>query len=195
MLFAFSRDRAVPGHQAVAHRLPAPRAGLVGRRSLGSPASCCCCRPAGTTWRGLFRRHVRRHDRPLHRVHPPGDPALPARRQVRGRCVEPRQALQVDQPDRDRLGRASSSIVFMLPTVPAGHPGQRLPEVQLEPRQLRAADDRRRVRSCFGGWWMLSANKWFKGPVRMGSDDELAAARGEAGGRVQLPADTEYGKT
>jgi amino acid transporter len=25
----------------------------------------------------------------------------------------------------------------------------------------------------FGGWWVLSANKWFKGPVRMGSDEEL----------------------
>ncbi len=26
----------------------------------------------------------------------------------------------------------------------------------------------------FGGWWVLSANKWFKGPVRMGSEEELA---------------------
>jgi hypothetical protein len=25
----------------------------------------------------------------------------------------------------------------------------------------------------FGGWWVISANKWFKGPVRMGSDEEL----------------------
>jgi amino acid transporter len=25
----------------------------------------------------------------------------------------------------------------------------------------------------FGGWWVLSAKNWFKGPVRMGSDEEL----------------------
>jgi amino acid transporter len=25
----------------------------------------------------------------------------------------------------------------------------------------------------FGGWWMLSARKWFKGPVRMGTEEEL----------------------
>jgi amino acid transporter len=25
----------------------------------------------------------------------------------------------------------------------------------------------------FGGWWVLSANKWFKGPVRMGTEEEL----------------------
>ena len=25
----------------------------------------------------------------------------------------------------------------------------------------------------FGGWWVLSAKNWFKGPVRMGSEDEL----------------------
>ena len=27
---------------------------------------------------------------------------------------------------------------------------------------------------CFGGWWVLSARKWFKGPVRMGTEEELA---------------------
>ena len=25
----------------------------------------------------------------------------------------------------------------------------------------------------FGGWWVLSARKWFKGPIRMGSEEEL----------------------
>ena len=25
----------------------------------------------------------------------------------------------------------------------------------------------------FGGWWVLSARKWFKGPVRMGTEEEL----------------------
>ena len=25
----------------------------------------------------------------------------------------------------------------------------------------------------FGGWWLLSAHKWFKGPVRQGTEEEL----------------------
>jgi hypothetical protein len=25
----------------------------------------------------------------------------------------------------------------------------------------------------FGGWWVLSANKWFKGPVPQGTEEEL----------------------
>jgi hypothetical protein len=25
----------------------------------------------------------------------------------------------------------------------------------------------------FGGWWILSARKWFKGPIRMGTEEEL----------------------
>ena len=37
----------------------------------------------------------------------------------------------------------------------------------------------------FGGWWVLSAKKWFKGPVRMGTEEELeqieAAHRGRDG--------------
>ncbi len=26
----------------------------------------------------------------------------------------------------------------------------------------------------FGGWWLISANRWFKGPIRQGSEEELA---------------------
>jgi hypothetical protein len=26
----------------------------------------------------------------------------------------------------------------------------------------------------FGGWYLLSGRKWFKGPIRQGSEDELA---------------------
>ena len=25
----------------------------------------------------------------------------------------------------------------------------------------------------FGGWWFVSARKWFKGPIRMGTEEEL----------------------
>jgi amino acid transporter len=46
---------------------------------------------------------------------------------------------------------------------------------------------------CFGGWWVLSARHWFKGPVRMGSEEELA--RLESREQFLLPADTDLGRT
>ena len=45
---------------------------------------------------------------------------------------------------------------------------------------------------CFGGWWMLSARKWFKGPVRMGTEEELATLEAKQEGAFLLPADTEF---
>jgi amino acid transporter len=43
---------------------------------------------------------------------------------------------------------------------------------------------------CFGGWWVLSARKWFKGPVRMGTEEELAQMEVEHEGEFALPIDT-----
>ena len=40
----------------------------------------------------------------------------------------------------------------------------------------------------FGGWWMLSAKKWFKGPVRQGTDEELEQIERELGGRATVTA-------
>jgi len=37
----------------------------------------------------------------------------------------------------------------------------------------------------FGGWWVLSAKNWFKGPVRMGTEAELERIEGG-----MLPAET-----
>jgi amino acid transporter len=36
----------------------------------------------------------------------------------------------------------------------------------------------------FGGWWMLSAKNWFKGPVRMGTDEELEMYEEQLEGRA-----------
>src|SRR5262249_4502994 len=38
-----------------------------------------------------------------------------------------------------------------------------------------------------GGWWVLSARKWFKGPIVMGTEEELAAL--EDGYQPHLGAD------
>jgi hypothetical protein len=40
----------------------------------------------------------------------------------------------------------------------------------------------------FGGWWFVSARKWFKGPARQGTEEELA--RIEEKPEFLLPADT-----
>ena len=41
----------------------------------------------------------------------------------------------------------------------------------------------------FGGWWVLSANKWFKGPVRMGTEEELERLEEEQKARFALPTE------
>ena len=41
----------------------------------------------------------------------------------------------------------------------------------------------------FGGWWLLSARKWFTGPVRMGTEEELERLEEEQRGRFELPTE------
>jgi len=41
----------------------------------------------------------------------------------------------------------------------------------------------------FGGWWLVSANRWFKGPVRMGTEEELERMEGR--GSYELPTEAE----
>ena len=36
--------------------------------------------------------------------------------------------------------------------------------------------------ALFGGWWLVSANGWFKGPVRQGTDEELERIEAQYGG-------------
>jgi len=62
------------------------------------------------------------------------------------------------------------SIVFMLPTNPGGMPwrtGFDLNLVNYAPVTIGTA------LLLFGGWYAVSARKWFKGPVSMGTEDEL----------------------
>jgi len=41
----------------------------------------------------------------------------------------------------------------------------------------------------FGGWWVLSARKWFKGPVRMGTEEELERMEEERAAEFLLPTE------
>jgi len=70
-------------------------------------------------------------------------------------------------------------ILFMLPLFPDGIPGNAAVvgdhflisvnwiDVNYAPLTVGGAF------LFFGGWWVLSAKNWFKGPVRMGSEEEL----------------------
>jgi amino acid transporter len=42
----------------------------------------------------------------------------------------------------------------------------------------------------FGGWWFLSAKNWFKGPVRMGTEEELERLEEERLGEFGLPTES-----
>jgi amino acid transporter len=75
-------------------------------------------------------------------------------------------------------------ILFMLPIAPAGVPGDDAFDwnvVNYAPLTVGAAF------LLFGGWDALSAKRWFKGPVRQGTEDELE--RMEAELESHMPAD------
>ena len=46
--------------------------------------------------------------------------------------------------------------------------------------------------ALFGGWWVVSAKNWFKGPVRMGTEEELELLEEKDAADFDLPADTKY---
>ena len=71
-------------------------------------------------------------------------------------------------------------VLFLLPLFPDGIPGNSAvvgtnhflvvvnwADVNYAPLTVGGAF------ILFGGWWILSAKNWFKGPVRMGSEEEL----------------------
>ena len=42
----------------------------------------------------------------------------------------------------------------------------------------------------FGGWWLISASKWFTGPVRMGTEEELEQMEEKTLGDFDLPTES-----
>jgi hypothetical protein len=73
------------------------------------------------------------------------------------------------------------SVLFILPTNPAGIPfkdGFTWTAVNYAPIAVIG------TMVLVGGWWLLSANKWFKGPVVQGTPEELAQIEAQYGERV-----------
>jgi amino acid transporter len=82
------------------------------------------------------------------------------------------------------------SILFMLPIAPSGipfkdNPGFDWNAANYAPVTVGGAF------ILFGGWWVVSAKNWFKGPVRMGTEEELERMEEEALGRFDLPTEAE----
>jgi amino acid transporter len=80
------------------------------------------------------------------------------------------------------------AILFIMPTVPTGipwHSGFNWNVVNYAPITVGG------VIVLAGGWWVISAHKWFKGPVREGTEEELERIEAgmDAAGAVQ-PAST-----
>ena len=187
MLFAFSRDRAVPGHQMwrtiSKHRVPVWAdfaVGFLGFLLLlptwwNNLAGYYVGTSVGTT--GLYIAFIlpvilrlRTGDRFEHGAWSLGR---------HYRWINPIAILWV----------AFISIVFMLPTSPGGIPwnsGWDWNLVNYAPGTIGGAF------VLFGGWYALSARKWFKGPVRMGTDEELERLEAEQEKQFLLPADTAY---
>ena len=165
MMYAFSRDGAVPGHQ-LWRRLNRQRVPYMAAIAIAVLAFLCAF-PAyfGTNGVVAYVAVTSIATIGLYIAY-----AIPiylrlrdGRRVGAGR-VEPRQALQVDRVDRGHLGRLHR-VLFILPTSPGGVPWQT--------SSAGCSSTTRSSRSparcvLVGGWWVLSANNWFKGPIAQG---------------------------
>ena len=104
MLFAFSRDGAVPGHKLWRRLATRPHAGLRGGGDL-RPGVGAHAADALECGRRLPRRHLDRRHRPVSGIRAADHPPLAPRRSLRGGGVESAQPLQVDRSARDPVDR------------------------------------------------------------------------------------------
>ena len=187
MMFAFSRDRAVPGHRAwrrvSRHRVPiwSAIAVSVGGFLLMVP----------TWWNSLAGYYVGTSvgTTCLYIAF-----ILPVILRLKAGSSFERGAWSLGRHYKwinpiAILWVGLIAIVFMLPTAPTGIPGNAgfsWNYVNYAPLTIPAAF------ILFGGWWVLSARKWFEGPVRMGTDEELEQLEAKQEEEFVLPADTQY---
>ncbi len=90
------------------------------------------------------------------------------------------------------------SILFMAPLSPAGIPwNSNFTWLSVNYAPIAVLGTLLLV----GGWWVLSANKWFKGPISQGTPEELArieaqyehGAAGRRGARRRRRIDSDTG--
>jgi amino acid transporter len=80
-------------------------------------------------------------------------------------------------------------ILFMLPIAPTGIPFKKGFDWNIAnyaPVTVGGAF------LLFGGWFAFSAKNWFKGPIRMGTEEELEQLEEAQEAKFDIPADTTY---
>jgi amino acid transporter len=171
MMYAFSRDRAVPGHQ-LWRRLNGQRVPYMAAIAIAVLAFLCAF-PAyfGTNGAVAYAAVTSIATIGLYIAY-----AIPIYLRLRlGDAWEPGEW---------NLGRHYKwigvvacvwvvfiALLFMAPLSPAGVPwnsGFTWLSFNYAPVAVLG------TLLLVGGWWMVSANKWFKGPVPQGSEEELA---------------------
>ena len=170
MLFAFSRDGAVPGHKywhRINPRTRTPTNSHLVLRRLRLHSR----RPLDVERRGLRRRHLDRHHRSLHRL-----------RRSRPCCAV----------CRARAGRAAAGASGKWSPL-VGWVGNHLGRLHRGALHAARSGLRPINRDTFnyapiavgvvllfsGGYWLLSARKWFTGPKVQGDEAELKRIEGE----------------
>ena len=171
MMFAFSRDGAVPGHRIWRRVSKAERVPIYSVWAICDPVVRADDPDALERVRRLRRRHAGLGDRPVHRVRAADHPALAGGESF--------------QQGAWHLGRTTSwidwaaiiwiafiAIAFVLPFASTGIPGNdgfTWDFFNYTGSLVGGAF------LLFGGWYVLSARKWFKGPVARAAEEELEA--------------------
>ena len=185
MMFAFSRDRAVPGHQywrrVSRHRVPAYAVFAIGffAAVLMIPAvwNYFVGYAVGTAIAviGLYIAFVI----PVYLRYRMGDRFVPGAWSLgkHYRWIDPLSVGWV----------ALITILFIFPLYDVGLPWRDDFAWEFTNYTILwfAA-----IGLVFGGWWFLSAKNWFKGPVRMGTEEELERLEEEQRKQFELPTKT-----
>ena len=182
MCYAFSRDGAIPGWRiwSRVNQRRVPFNAVLFMAVCAAIITVPAYFPQQRRHPGRVpRRRLDRGHRALHRLRDPDLPALAHGRRVRGRALDQRPQVQLDEPDRGRLGGVSS-------------------------RHLHPADDARRravattsstgtlvnyaplvtggLFLAVGIWWLVSAKHTFTGPRHTISRARRRARRGHSAG-------------
>jgi amino acid transporter len=168
MMYAFSRDRAVPGHQ-LWRRISSQRVPIFAVAAIGV-LSWALMIP--TLWNAVVGYLVGTSIAVIGLYIAFG---IPVYLRWRAGDAFERGAWHLGERykwiDLLAIGWiALICILFMLPIAPGGVPWDDAFDwnvVNYAPLTVGGAF------LLFGGWWVLSAKRWFKGPVRQGTDEEL----------------------
>jgi amino acid transporter len=187
MMFAFSRDGAVPGHQLwrriSRHRVPVYSVAAIGTLSalLMVPAiwNYLVGYAAGTAIAviGLYIAFVL----PVYLRLRKGDSWDAPRAWSLGKHYKWIDTISL-------LWVALITILFIFPLYKAGLPWEDDFSWELTNYTVLWFAG---IGIVFGGWWALSAKNWFKGPVRMGTEEELEQMEEKTLGAFELPTESE----